>query len=1094
MCRQLRESWKEEKDGADRAGPVSCVEEEDTGHESVPCASVGVAANRDRRKLLVRRQGVCAPEAVRHPSEPPKVRGSEEEEEQKSRQEESRKNKRYAKEKKGEEKNETGRDAREEATIINNMRYAGEKREVGGFDERRTRRYVTNGEASNKEVGRERCGRGISGEGVEGETGESRQWPVWIIPPVRRSVEKITGGIQQSVEVGVRGGRSGTGGILFASADQLLGRHRNQSGKDGRREMDVGRAFEMVEGRGMRSSGRERSAGVLAPVESSSEAGMGEAAPRIAVEEEIPFVSGGSKDVQQVIDGSEIAHGDAADGDSAAEGRRRCDGLGRPGVRVQSPVNPGRLSKVVQISNKGKVVPDASAVFRFSDSPVRFHDNGEPSVEIPSDAARGRSGMFGSRGEEVRDSGFGVYRRFVVDRVKKSVGRSVEEMGVASDGGIGLVLGFEERVDSGEQEKVSGVDFGRQRKSGPSPGKKDQADQARGAIHIIERKSGSGYCIENGWKSKSRSVGHTKRPGDSMGNRSNFSCSSPRAVEGFVELGSKKVERRVEVVVEGESCGAQRGASVPMAGGQCQLDVKAQLGLARGEMANGRCIVDQSRSEIRTEGGIGTITTRYNPALGKQSVASGSRGGPPWAGSVRSRADRSTGGVGVGQQRAGGSFQQYANRGPRSVGGGGTVVLPGQRNRATQGIVDTIKRNGASGGRSAVAAGGRKRLDVEGGDIREDLDVGPRDGSGPVRNRTEREASSVEQSVSRTGHRSGGRVGTGLDSVSQLCVRAASDARASGGAVVVAGSTRSGASAELAGKYLVAAGVSNGAHARAVDVSGRTRDIRAGPVRESFGNSSRAMGILGGQNQLAWPREVEELYRQAVVRMSGGLKAATLKSYEREMDLFNEWRVKWRMDKTLPAPTWHVMAYLEWITQTRGPGVASKVLSSIEKIHVLRQAPMQKDPLLKQMADSLKKQSMRRRNPEKVSELPVEAIMAWANKVKKEKGEVKLHRQWLVGLVLGVRAIKRSADMVKVKIGHVKSRVGGGLTVYFPDTKNHPEGEMVPIEPAGIAASICPVRLLRDWVEERKKDGAKDDDWLFTKAKGVQTVASGHKR
>lgn len=171
----------------------------------------------------------------------------------------------------------------------------------------------------------------------------------------------------------------------------------------------------------------------------------------------------------------------------------------------------------------------------------------------------------------------------------------------------------------------------------------------------------------------------------------------------------------------------------------------------------------------------------------------------------------------------------------------------------------------------------------------------------------------------------------------------------------------------------------------------------------------------------------------------------------------------------------------------RGPGVASKVLSSIEKIPVLRQAPMQKDPLLKQMADSLKKQSMRRRNPEKVSELPVEAIMAWANKVKKERGEVKLHRQWLVGLVLGVRAIKRSADMVKVKIGHVKSRVGGGLTVYFPDTKNHPEGEMVPIEPAGIAASICPVRLLRDWVEERKKDGAKDDDWLFTKAKGGPT-------
>ena len=96
--------------------------------------------------------------------------------------------------------------------------------------------------------------------------------------------------------------------------------------------------------------------------------------------------------------------------------------------------------------------------------------------------------MFGSRGEEVRDSGFGVYRRFVVDRVKKSVGRSVEEMGVASDGGIGLVLGFEERVDSGEQEKVSGVDFGRQRKKWSVSRKKRSSRSGKGRDTYYRKK------------------------------------------------------------------------------------------------------------------------------------------------------------------------------------------------------------------------------------------------------------------------------------------------------------------------------------------------------------------------------------------------------------------------------------------------------------------------------------------------------------------------------------------------------------------------------------------------------------------------------
>ncbi len=1039
---------------------------------------------------------MCARGAARHPSEPSQDKGGEEEEKKKSRKKKSREIKRYAeekrreekKERRREEKKETGRYARGEERSRNSKRYA-EERDVVQYKKREERRYVEEDERDSRDVGRENGGRGVVGESVAREAGNAERRPVRVVPSVWRSVEKVAGSVEQSGEVGLRRGGSGAGANMFPSAKQPLGRCGIQSGEDRRtREMDVGRASEVVERRGVRTGGYERSAGVLAPIEGSSETGMGKAKAGVAVEEEVPFVSGGSKNIQRVINGPEIAHGNAANGNSVTEERRRHDGPGRSGFRIQPSADTGRLPKMVQIPDRGTVIPNASAVFRASDSPFRVYNDSESGMEVSSDAAGRRSGIRGSRGEAIRDSDFGVYRRFVSDRFKKSIGGSVEEMGVAGDGGVGLVLGVKERMVPREQKKVSGISFGRERESGPSPGKKSPTDSAGSAIHVVERKSGVGYSFEDSREGKSRSVGHSKRPGVGMGNWSDDSAVATRAFEGFMELGSKKGETRLEIIVEGGSVDTQRRASVEVAGRQRQFVAQTQLGLAGSEMDHSRRIVDQSRGEIRTKGGIGAVTGGHNFAPDEQSVTSRGGGGSSWTRVVRDGVDRSTGGIGVGQQGAGSSFQQHANGRPSSVGGGSAMVLPRQRNRAPQSIVDPVKGNDTARSGSAVAAGGRERLVVGRGDLLKNSVVGPRVGGGSFRVWSEREASAVEQSVPRAGHGSGGRVGTRLDTIGQLRVRPASNARASGGSVVGAGSTSGSGDTELAGKHLVATVVSHGAGPRRVDVLGQgSRDIRVGPVREGFGNSSRAMGVLGGEGELAWPRELEELYRQAVLRMSGGLKAATLKSYEREMALFNNWREKWKMSKDLPAPTWHVMAYLEWISQTRGPGVASKVLASIEKIHILRQAPMQKDPLLKQLADSLKKQSMRRRNPEKVSELPVEAIITWAEKVKREKGQNKLHRQWLVGLVLGVRAIKRSADMVKVKIGHVKQRVGGGVTVYFPDTKNHPEGEVVPIEPAGDSANICPVRLLWEWIAERKRDGAKDDDWLFTKAKGGPT-------
>ncbi len=180
------------------------------------------------------------------------------------------------------------------------------------------------------------------------------------------------------------------------------------------------------------------------------------------------------------------------------------------------------------------------------------------------------------------------------------------------------------------------------------------------------------------------------------------------------------------------------------------------------------------------------------------------------------------------------------------------------------------------------------------------------------------------------------------------------------------------------------------------------------------------------------------------------------------------------------------MAYVEWVCQVRGPGVAHKVLVCVEKVHVLRMAPLPRSALLKELAKSLDKLSKRRRNPEKVSDMPVAAILAWAAKLKESMEPSWQDRQRLVGLAVAVRAIKRAADMSKVQLDHVQPRIGGGVMVHFPDTKNHPEGELVPIEPA-VGVPVCPSTLLLEWVEERKKQDAKGSDLLFVKVRGGMT-------
>jgi hypothetical protein len=232
------------------------------------------------------------------------------------------------------------------------------------------------------------------------------------------------------------------------------------------------------------------------------------------------------------------------------------------------------------------------------------------------------------------------------------------------------------------------------------------------------------------------------------------------------------------------------------------------------------------------------------------------------------------------------------------------------------------------------------------------------------------------------------------------------------------------------------------------------------------------------------PAEVMELYRGAVVRMSGAIKKKSLREYEKEMNLFLDWCQRWKLPSRLPVAVWQVMAYAEWVQQVRGPGVARKVIVCIDKIHVLRLAPLPKAPQLEELKEALDRMAKRNRNPEKKSDLPASAVLAWAQRLKESGGGSRMDQQVLVGLALGLRAVKRAGDLEKVRISDVKQRVGGGVTVFFPETKNHPEGELVPIEASGELATVCPARLVLEWAKQRRAEGGKDSDLLFIAPRG----------
>jgi hypothetical protein len=278
-----------------------------------------------------------------------------------------------------------------------------------------------------------------------------------------------------------------------------------------------------------------------------------------------------------------------------------------------------------------------------------------------------------------------------------------------------------------------------------------------------------------------------------------------------------------------------------------------------------------------------------------------------------------------------------------------------------------------------------------------------------------------------------------------------------------------------------------------VGVGTRSAGLRRGPVGTG-GTPAAQLGVRSGEAVLGVehvPEEVAGLYREAVIRMSGSIRKKSLRDYERKMEEFLMWCRSWGLSTRLPVPVWQIMSYAQWVAARRGPGVARQVVVCIEKMHVFRLAPLGKDAQLKEFKLALDKAAKRNRNPEKTSDLPPAAVLAWARKLEREGTATRADQQALVGLALALRAVKRAGDLAKVQVSGVRPRPGGGVTVFFPDTKNHPEGELVPIEFAERDAFVCPARLVQEWVRRRRLEGAGDNDLLFTAPRGGPVSSDG---
>ncbi len=241
-----------------------------------------------------------------------------------------------------------------------------------------------------------------------------------------------------------------------------------------------------------------------------------------------------------------------------------------------------------------------------------------------------------------------------------------------------------------------------------------------------------------------------------------------------------------------------------------------------------------------------------------------------------------------------------------------------------------------------------------------------------------------------------------------------------------------------------------------------------------------------------WPQDLRTLQRQAVTRLHGVLQEDTWERYLKEHGLFMRWRAAQpalaQADLSMA-----LVLYGEMVAQTRSVGVAHKVMIMVCRVQQLGLEPITESPALRQLMAALEKEAKRNATPLRVDALDPKWLSVWFNACG---GSWELlgqaRRGMLAGLLLGLRGAKRAADMARVRVQDIRKLPDtvDWLEVTFPRTKNHPEGEIVVIEPVqGGNQTLCPARRVWQWREERVAQGASAADLLFVSATGKSVGA-----
>lgn len=227
--------------------------------------------------------------------------------------------------------------------------------------------------------------------------------------------------------------------------------------------------------------------------------------------------------------------------------------------------------------------------------------------------------------------------------------------------------------------------------------------------------------------------------------------------------------------------------------------------------------------------------------------------------------------------------------------------------------------------------------------------------------------------------------------------------------------------------------------------------------------------------------------------MHGALQSGSWQRYGKEYEGFTQW---WASRPEVQDAAMALALYVEQVAQQRGPGVAGKVLIMVCRVKELYLDPVAKSPMLAELAKALEKARKLAATPKRVDALDPEWVRVWFASVGGSwSGLTDMDRMALAGLLLGLRAAKRAADLARVRLENVRKIPGkeGWLEVTFPQTKTHPEGEVVVVEPLlGMPqgdAALCPVLRVWQWAELRRRMGASPSDLLFVSAQGAPVGA-----